>query len=69
MDTIFPGWEQAKKDKHGRNCHYQWKKISPFYLSVDGMISKETQFILITLSRLMAAKMEEPISYVKGWVN
>ena len=33
------------------------------------MLSKEAQVILATCGRLMAAKMEEPISNVKGWVN
>ena len=32
-------------------------------------MGKEAQVILATLSRLMAVKMEEPISYLKGWVN
>ena len=30
---------------------------------------KESKVLLVTLSLLMAAKMEEPISHVKGWVN
>ena len=33
------------------------------------MLGKEAQAVLATLSRLMAAKKEEPISHVKGWVN
>ena len=30
---------------------------------------KESKVLLVTLSILMDAKMEEPISHVKGWVN
>ena len=33
------------------------------------MHGKEAQFVLATFSWLMAAKMEEPILRVKGWVN
>ena len=32
-------------------------------------MGKEAQVILATLSQLMDAKIEEPISHVKGWVN
>ena len=43
--------------------------FSPFVLSVDGIIGKEALVVLANLSRLMAAKPEEPISHVCGWVN
>ena len=33
------------------------------------MMGKEAQFVLTTLSRIMAAKMNEPILHVKSWVN
>ena len=33
------------------------------------MIGKEALVVLQNLSRLMAEKMEEPISYVRGWIN
>ena len=45
------------------------EKFSPFVLSVDGMMVKESLVVLATLSRLMAAKLDEPISHVTGWVN
>ena len=40
-----------------------------FVLSVDGMMGKEAQVVLVTLIQPVAAKMKEPISRVKGWVN
>ena len=43
--------------------------FSLFVLLVDGMMGKEAQFVLTTLSRIMAAKMNEPILHVKSWVN
>ena len=33
------------------------------------MLGKEALVILSNLSRLMAEKLEEPISHVRGWVN
>ena len=42
---------------------------SPFVLLVDGMIGNELQVILANLSRIVAAKMDEPILHVKFWVN
>ena len=43
--------------------------FSPFVLSVYGMLGKEALLVLITLSRVMAEKKDEPISHVTGWVN
>ena len=58
-----------KKDKHGCHCHDQWKHFSPLVLSVDEMINTKSQVRIATLSSFMAAEMEEPILYIKGWVN
>ena len=33
------------------------------------MMGKEALVVLVTLSRVMAAKMDEPILHVTGWVN
>ena len=63
-----PQWEKMKKDEHKQHCHDQRKKTL-FFISADEILGKEAQVVLITLSQLMAAKMEEPISHVKGWVN
>ena len=43
--------------------------FSPFVLSVYGELGKKAQVVLATLSQLMAAKMEEPILHVNGWVS
>ena len=51
--------EKKTKNKHGNNCHEQWKCFSPFVLSVDGILGKEALAILTNLSQTMAAKMEE----------
>ena len=40
-----------------------------FFLSVDWIMGKEEILVLSTLSQIMAAKMDKPISYVTGWVN
>ena len=50
-------------------CYLKWRPFPPFVLSVDGILNKEDQVVLDTLSRLTATKTEEPISHVKGWVN
>ena len=69
MGTLLAQREKEKKDKHGKHCHKERKYFSPFALSVDGMLGKEALVLLVNLSRLVAAKMEEPISYMRGWVN
>ena len=47
----------------------EWIRFFLGVLSVDGMLCKETQAVLAALSQLMAAKTENPILHVKGWVN
>ena len=69
MDKLLDHWEGEKKDKHGNHCHKQQKHFSPFVLSVDGMLGKEALIVLTNLIRLMAKKLEEPLSHVCGWVN
>ena len=58
-----------KKYKNGQHCHNQRKHFTPSILYVDGMMGKEAQVVLSTLSQIVANKMEEPISHVKGWVK
>ena len=44
-------------------------KFSTFIFSVYGMPGKEALVVLTNLSQIMAEKLEEPISHVRGWVN
>ena len=69
MVTLMARWEKMKKDKHGKHCHEQRKHFSPFALSVDGMLGREALVVLANLSRLIAVKMNEPLSHVRGWIN
>ena len=36
---------------------------------MDGILRKETLVVPLNLSQLMAEKIEEPISHIRGWVN
>ena len=56
-------------DKQVNNCHKQLTNFSPLILSVGGILGKEALVVLADLSRLMEAKVDEPISHVRGWVN
>ena len=42
------------------------RKKSLIILSIDGMLGREALVVLADLSRLMAAKMDEPMSHVRG---
>ena len=44
-------------------------KNSPCFLSVYGMLRKEALGVLANLIQLMAEKLKEPISHLRGWVN
>ena len=41
----------------------------PFVLSVNDMLGRESLVILMQLSKTMTAKMDKPISNVRGWTN
>ena len=57
MILLLDRWEKLKKDDHRKHCHEQQKHMSPFVLSVDGMLGSEAIVVLYNLSRLVAAKM------------
>ena len=59
--ALLAWWGNIKKYKHGKHCNN--------VLSVDGMLGMEALVVLVQLSRTMAAKREEPIFQVRGWVN
>ena len=67
--ALLAQWETIKKDKHGMHCHDQRKQFSPFVLSVYGMLGRKALVVLSQLSRVTAAKIAEPLSQVRGWVN
>ena len=60
---------ETNKEKHGQAYYDQRRYFSLFVLSVDGMMGKEALVLLTNLSQIMAAKMDEPISHITGWVN
>ena len=43
--------------------------FSPFFLSIYGMLGREALVVLANLSELMAAKIDEPIFHMRGWIN
>ena len=61
MDKLLAGWEKTKKDKDGQAYYDQRRHFSPFFLLVDGIMSKKSLVLLTTLSRLMATKLDESI--------
>ena len=63
MDVLFPRCLKLISTSTGGTDASNRKKYM-FILSVNGMVGKEAQVVLATLSRLMASKMEEPVSYV-----
>ena len=44
-------------------------KKSPFVISVGGMLGKEDLVVIPHFRLLMAAKMDEPITHVRLWIN
>ena len=64
--TAFLLGGKIKKYKHSKHCYEQRKQVSPVVFSIDRMLVKEDQFLLKQLSRLMAKKLEEQVSRVRG---
>ena len=59
MEELLARRETIKKDKHGKHCHHHQKQFSMFVLSVDVILGREDQVVLLQLSRLMAAKTDK----------
>ena len=69
MEKILDHCDKENKDKHRKQCYEKRKHFSPFYLSVDGTLGKEALVVLTNLIRIVAKKLEEPLSQVCGWFN
>ena len=69
MDKFISQWEKQKKDNHGKHCHDQQTHFSLFVFSVDGMLGKEAQVVITSLSWLTAPKMDKPILHMRGLIN
>ena len=67
--ALLARWETIKKDKHIKHCHDQRKHFSPFVLSVEVMLGRETLVVLSQFSPVVVDKREEPILQVRGWLK
>ena len=65
--ALLSWWGKIKKNKNGKHWHNQRKYFLLFY--IDGMLGKESLTVLANLSRLVAAKINESIPHVQGWIN
>ena len=57
IDELLSHWEKEKKDKQGKHCHKQRKHFSKFFLSMYGMLGKESLVVLMNFSQLVAEKL------------
>ena len=64
MVTLLAWWDKMKNYNHDKHYHKQWKHCSPFILSVDGMLGRDSFFVLSNLIPPMEAKIDEPILHV-----
>ena len=69
MYNLLEFSEKENKDKNGKHFHDQRKHFSPLILLVDSILGKEALVVLTNLSQLIATKLEEPFSQVRGWFN
>ena len=69
MNRLLAGREKYKKDEYGKACYDQQRHFSSCFLYVYRMMGKEALVLLANLSQPMAAKINEAISHLIGWVN
>ena len=66
---VLDAHEKEKKKKYLGACLEQRRHFSPFVVSTDGLIGKESRTLLNTLSAALALKWEKPYSEICGYVN
>jgi hypothetical protein len=66
---VLEAHEREKKKKYLEACLKQRQHFSPFLVSTDGLLGKESQTWLKKLSVLLAEKWEKPYSEICGYVN
>ena len=69
MAALLDWWETIKKNMQGKHFHDHQKHFSLLVLSAGGMLGRGALVILTNFSRIMAAKMDEPILHVQFWIN
>ena len=69
MVTLLAWWDKIKKDNHINHYHEKRKHVSPFIISVGGMLGREALVVLTNLIQLVTEKMYDPILNVRGWIN
>ena len=67
MMALLDQLEKIKKDKQNKHWHFQRRHFSPFVISLNGILGREDLIVIVTLSWLMAVKMEEPILHMWGY--
>ncbi len=66
---VLAAHEREKKKKYREPCLEQHCHFTPFVVSTDGMIRKESKLLLKKLSALLSEKWEKPYSEVCGFIN
>jgi hypothetical protein len=66
---VLEGHEREKKKKYLKAYLKQRWHFSPFVVSTNGLLGKESQTLLKKLSVLLAEKWEKPYSEICGYVN
>jgi hypothetical protein len=66
---VLEGHKREKKKKYLEACLEQHRHFSPFVVSTDGLLGKESRTLLKKLSALLTEKWEKPYSEICGYVN
>ena len=60
---------ESEKKKYLKACHDRRAGFTPLCVSVDGMLSAETEFFLKRISDYLAVKWERPFGVIMGWIR
>jgi hypothetical protein len=66
---VLEAYKREKKKKYLEACLEQRPHFSPFVVSTDGLLGKESRTYFKKLSMLLAEKWEKPYSEICGYVN
>ena len=69
MESVLARHEREKKRKYLQDCLNERTDFTPFVVSVDGVLWRETTLFLKQLARHLRERWDKPLSQVLNFIN
>ena len=68
-EDVLESCADEKRRKYSEACQEKHIAITPLFVSVDGMMARESKIFLRRLAHRLASKWDKPYSIIMNWVK